>query len=356
MGTYNGTGQKYRGHYDIWLTNNLQELLVVLEDVLVDPTGISGWVNGNLYVPTSEALGILPVPPDVRALSGMTEFNVNLDQKRRHHFLASKQGTRKAILPIHTIAEHELFKNYMKSHSAFSSCSKGPDWPKCAKVWNEYADSHDDIFYKVRLALKFNHKAILISFAQHLQLVEQLKTYHAHWMITINIKQSLSLTSRNRRPINEAARNPSRSTAAPAVPQGLLKDHTVTLGYNPATLLPPFTSLSSQCEAGPSSTFPTINFDTMSTSIPDINGPVQAEYSRDAAEAAARQRVMQQVENSCARDKTRKMCTCRKCARPGCSGSQKVLNCQNACRDCGKVICKGRNPKKPTRRCSEGWE
>jgi hypothetical protein len=165
VGTYNGTGQKYRGHYDIWLTNNLQELLVVLEDILVDPVGISGWVNGNLYVPTTETIGILPVPPDIRVLTGMTEFNRNLDQKHRHHYLASKQGTRKAILPIHTTAEHELFKNYMKSHSAFSSCSKGPDWPKCVKVWNEYADSHDDIFYKVRLTLFINDKIILIPFA-----------------------------------------------------------------------------------------------------------------------------------------------------------------------------------------------
>ncbi|KJA22277.1 hypothetical protein HYPSUDRAFT_202294 [Hypholoma sublateritium FD-334 SS-4] len=185
VGTYNETGQAYQGHYDIWLTNSLQELLVFVEDLLINPTHITGWVNGNLYTPTTETIGIISVPPDVREASGMTEYNPNLDHNRKHHYLASKQGTRKAILPVHTPAEHALFKHLMKTNDAFGTRSKGPIWPQCVQVWNTYADTQEDVYYK---------------------LTEQLKTYHAHWMVTLNVKQSKSLSSVARHSVNEAAR------------------------------------------------------------------------------------------------------------------------------------------------------
>lgn len=123
--------------------------MVFLEDVLIRPLVIKGWVNGNLYLPTTEALGILPIPLDIRATSGMAEFNPNLDQKHRHHYLAGMQGTRKAILPVHTPAEHDLFHMLMKSDPAFTSRSAGPNWKLCIKVWNKHADSRKDIYYKV---------------------------------------------------------------------------------------------------------------------------------------------------------------------------------------------------------------
>ncbi len=152
VGTLNSTGQRYRGHYSIWITNRLQEQLVALEHVLVDPPLIEGWVNCDLYLPTSETLGILPVPPDIRAANGMAEFNPNLDCQRTHHYLAKMQGTHKAILPIHTPAEHELFHALMKSDQAFrASRSTGPNWKQCAKVWNSHADRSDGIYYKVTL-------------------------------------------------------------------------------------------------------------------------------------------------------------------------------------------------------------
>lgn len=67
---------------------------------------MKGWVNGNLYLPTSEQLSILPVPDDVRLASGMAEFNLlSADKKQPHLYLAHMQGTWKAILLIHTTAE-----------------------------------------------------------------------------------------------------------------------------------------------------------------------------------------------------------------------------------------------------------
>lgn len=108
-------------------------------------------MNGNLYLPTSETIGILPIPHELRIESGMTEFNANIDQKGRHAYLASMQGTRKAILPVHTPAEHELFNNFMKRNEAFNSRSAGPQWKECVRVWNSWADTAENVFYKVNL-------------------------------------------------------------------------------------------------------------------------------------------------------------------------------------------------------------
>jgi hypothetical protein len=124
--------------------------------VLVNPTQITGWVNGNLYLPTKERLGILPIPSDVRHSSGMAEFNIaTIDKKQPHLYLARMQGTRKAILPVHTPAEHNLFRDLMKSNPVFNTQSSGPMWKLAVKVWNEFADTskESDIFYKVCLLI-----------------------------------------------------------------------------------------------------------------------------------------------------------------------------------------------------------
>jgi len=146
VGTFNSTG-----HFSIWLTNRLQERLVFLHDILIDPLQIKGWVNGNLYLPTRERVGILPVPHDVQQSSGMAAFNPNLDQQQPHVYLASMQGTHKAILPVHTPAEHDLFRLLMRTHPTFNTQSTGPVWKLAVKVWNEQADREPTVFYKVRL-------------------------------------------------------------------------------------------------------------------------------------------------------------------------------------------------------------
>jgi hypothetical protein len=118
--------------------------------MLVNPRLITGWVNGSLYLPTRERLGILPIPSDIRHSSGMAEFNTStIDQKQPHLYLAQMQGTRKAILPVHTSAKHDLFRRLMKSNPIFNTQSSGPIWKLAVKVWNEFADKQSGIFYKV---------------------------------------------------------------------------------------------------------------------------------------------------------------------------------------------------------------
>ncbi|KAJ7921075.1 hypothetical protein B0H13DRAFT_2418703 [Mycena leptocephala] len=45
VGTFNSTGQRFKGHYSIWLTNEIQELLSSLEHCLIDPILLTGWTT-----------------------------------------------------------------------------------------------------------------------------------------------------------------------------------------------------------------------------------------------------------------------------------------------------------------------
>jgi hypothetical protein len=58
-GTYN-TGQRFNGHYDIWMYDELQVLVERLRSLV--PNSYEGWTNGAIYAPTSEVFGIPPIP------------------------------------------------------------------------------------------------------------------------------------------------------------------------------------------------------------------------------------------------------------------------------------------------------
>ena len=126
-------------------------MITFTSEVVVGSQPITGWINGNLYVPTKEVFGILPVPADVRADCGMQKFNRLFDSKQPHHFLALMQGTRKPVLPIHSIPEQHLFSKLMREEPIFSVSNSGPIWKEAAKLWNRIADTNKEISYKVCL-------------------------------------------------------------------------------------------------------------------------------------------------------------------------------------------------------------
>lgn len=111
---------------------------------------IPGWVNGNAYKQTSEVpIGVLSIPKEIREQHGLGEYIKPTGNHRpsRHDFLAELQGTRKAILPVHTAQEKALFGTFMESRSC---TSKGPNWDLVVKEWNRIADGREKIYYKVR--------------------------------------------------------------------------------------------------------------------------------------------------------------------------------------------------------------
>lgn len=52
---------------------------------------------------------------------------------------------------------------------------------------------------------------------------------------------------------------------------------------------------------------------------------------------------------------TRRPRHCFKCGSDECKGKGGRVFCLNACRDCGKLDCHGRNSRKPEKSCSEAW-
>lgn len=141
----NSTGKCYTGHYNIWLTNELQEMLVYVHDLVPETHLITGWGNRNLYVLSNEVSGVLPIPDDVQVKSGMGEYQPLLHSNQPHHFLASRQGTRKPLLPIHDSNEHNLFQQLVAENIIFMSAH----WETAVKIWNGYADECKEISYKV---------------------------------------------------------------------------------------------------------------------------------------------------------------------------------------------------------------
>ncbi|EDR10701.1 uncharacterized protein LACBIDRAFT_324541 [Laccaria bicolor S238N-H82] len=186
-GTYNSTGQRYRGHYSIWITNSIQEHLISLQDTLVDPIQISGWVNGNLYTPTTEVLGILPIPDIVRTSSGMA---------------------------IPTSGE--------------------PKWQEAVKVWNATSDQTTEIYYKLTEQLK-------VYYTKWKALSHVKETLS----LTADVKETLSLTADVRRPLSLLIHDPHRSKMAPEVPVHTQPPLTIEKG------LLEFSSMQSQTVKGP---------------------------------------------------------------------------------------------------------
>jgi hypothetical protein len=149
VGTFNGTGLKYDRHYDIWTINALQEIILATQHLVPDSISAPNWVNGNLYQQSKEQFGIVPIPHQICTSSGLAAFDPGLDAQREHAFLAKRQGTRLAVLPLHTRAEYMLFTEFMKDPTLFSAPNGKPKWPQILQRWNRVAEQKSDIFYKV---------------------------------------------------------------------------------------------------------------------------------------------------------------------------------------------------------------
>jgi len=106
-----------------------------------------GWVNGDLYTPAGETVGILPIPDLIRAMTDIQTFNSLPNDKARHTFLAKQQGTRFAIINVHTTKEKLLFKKFMQECISLNGNGSSPDWKHAIQKWNQLANGKT-IFYK----------------------------------------------------------------------------------------------------------------------------------------------------------------------------------------------------------------
>lgn len=157
VGTKNTTGKPYRGHFSIWTINEIEDLKLALKDSLVGGyTGPEnpGWINVNWYKRTSEVpVGVLQVPEKTRREFGLEDYLAPAPGTKapRYDVLAEFQATRKAILPVHTPAEHSLYQSFMNRHSNGNHSTRAPNWTRMAKEWNAVANTRDGVYYKVCL-------------------------------------------------------------------------------------------------------------------------------------------------------------------------------------------------------------
>lgn len=103
-------------------------------------------MNGDLYTPAGETVGILTIPDSTRAAADIQSYTALTDGKVRHAFLARQQGTKYAVMSVHTMEEKVLFKALMQDHLGNSGTT--PDWKRGVLLWNQSANGKD-IFYKV---------------------------------------------------------------------------------------------------------------------------------------------------------------------------------------------------------------
>ncbi|KAJ6448574.1 hypothetical protein C8R45DRAFT_1132891 [Mycena sanguinolenta] len=150
VGHFNSTGKKYIGHDSIWLSNSIQELEIALAEAYNLPPTSLAWVNGNLYQKTEQSVGIIKIPQSVCEPVQIQPYNDEVDSKRtqKQQYLARMQGTRKPVLPVHTVAEKMLFNHLMQTSPAFQSC-KTAIYSAATAIWNREAESKPEIFYKL---------------------------------------------------------------------------------------------------------------------------------------------------------------------------------------------------------------
>ncbi|KAF8237934.1 hypothetical protein L208DRAFT_1244798 [Tricholoma matsutake] len=258
-----------------------------------------GWVNSNLYQPTTEIASVLPIPSKVRSTLGMGSYESSLHSKQHHHFLASMQKTRKPVLPVHNSQERNLFRDFMTGNSRFNDPISGPNWEQAIRLWNNTADITDGILYK---------------------LTEQLKVYYdGDWKRNTNIKQTKSMTADVHIPLKQSL----RPTLLPAPP---------------ISRSPPITTLPSLSPAPPAPM-------PSSSSAPHPETP--------AFHVACKQALAALLERP---TKKWKGCTCQKCAFEDCPGKKSVNLCKNTCQYCSQQVCQGWNPQCPMKPCHAGWD
>ncbi|KAF8166461.1 hypothetical protein K438DRAFT_1775139 [Mycena galopus ATCC 62051] len=210
VGHFNSTGHKYLGHDSIWLLNEIQELEITLGEHYDCLPAQLAWVNGNLYKKTEQTAGIIQIPKSVRELVRIQPFNPETDSNQKQSYLAKMQGTRKPVLPVHTLAEKREFADLMRTSPTFQKCSTSISLA-AVEIWNQKAESTTDIYHK---------------------LEEQLTAYlNGPYKDSANIRQSCAQARGQTDPLRISLQDPQRTAKIVNTTSGPLVPDRVTAGF-----------------------------------------------------------------------------------------------------------------------------
>ncbi|SGY55064.1 BQ5605_C006g03957 [Microbotryum silenes-dioicae] len=220
VGTFNRTGKPFMGHYDLWLTVELHRLRRKTSAFLPrHSTTVSDIVNPLLYIPSTETFVIVPVQSPTAQIRFLIEpYHVergtlrlepvkwsprNLlqnntsaiqhmqsrlltDRKLRHDWLAERQGTRFAVLHVHTPSERALYR-YLSSKTRLGA-PQNLRILEITELWNKYANGVD-IFYK---------------------MPEHINTWASRWSLLANAQATMNMGGNDVRVIQALLTDPSR--------------------------------------------------------------------------------------------------------------------------------------------------
>ncbi|KIK65881.1 hypothetical protein GYMLUDRAFT_239563 [Collybiopsis luxurians FD-317 M1] len=155
VGTFNSTGEKFQGHDYIWLSNEIQELKITISAHFSQfcPSPLP-WVNGNLYKPTNEVLGVLPLPTPILKKSSIQPFVPSLDQNQKQGFLAQLQGTHKAL--SEQLAQYAN-GNWEKNSNLQQSLSLAFDVTSALKKMTQDPKHAEKVVHATEAPLQPNH-------------------------------------------------------------------------------------------------------------------------------------------------------------------------------------------------------
>jgi hypothetical protein len=127
----------------------LVDILSTRLTVIPAEFGLGGWLDGDKYLRSAEPFGILPLSSTQTHL-GLLPFHSEFAKKKKtkHTYLARQQGTRIAVLPIHTKAERWLFAFLVSETHGLFAGPREPNWDAVAMRWAGHSDGIS-IFYKV---------------------------------------------------------------------------------------------------------------------------------------------------------------------------------------------------------------
>ncbi|KAG6848519.1 hypothetical protein H0H93_016335 [Arthromyces matolae] len=302
VGTYNRTGVPYMGSFDIWTRNQISQLLDSLSTRFssnVPNFGPGGWVNGNNFARSTEVFGILPISGDFCTRLGMLVYHPEFARefKIRHQYLALRQNTRVAILPIHTPDERGLFKLLLANPDGPFSGRTEPNWMDVAAQWNNHANGLT-IFYK---------------------LPEHLKSYWKKWQENANEKNSISI---NRATFDNIVRSLSLpQSSIPHVMSGQpqsVRDQIDPSTEIPTTIVEPWKI--TQYLGRHSLQQSTVHFHY------GERPPPPSRLDKGKKRAAA-ENVDEDNHGPIIKISTRKARTCPKCHRAGCDGAFRSRPC-----------------------------
>ncbi|KAJ3097184.1 hypothetical protein HDU97_005103, partial [Phlyctochytrium planicorne] len=179
--TKNRAAKKYKSHFDVLLLNNLHTLCLKLKANL--PDYLRTWVNVECYSAKGVSRTGISHPPDsttdglsIQKMDNWSRTEKDLLQAdpvvgkliTSMVFIAQEQGTKYAVVPVHTDDEKKLFKDLKRD--IYNRTRQTVNFNSMAAEWNEHvetnpglnrAEANRKLFYKLpdHLRVFDNHLA-----------------------------------------------------------------------------------------------------------------------------------------------------------------------------------------------------